>query len=207
MEKRQLRIADRQLGGGAGAMIVAELSGNHLGDYDRAKAIIEAACKAGADAVKLQTYTADTLTIPCDKEYFHISDGTIWDGMSEYEIYRQAQTPFEWMEGLFGYARSLGLICFSSPFDPSAVELLHSLDAPAYKIASYEITDIPLIRRCAAIGKPMILATGIARAEDIRLAVDSIRAEGNNDIILLKCTSSYPTPLSAVNLRMMPALG
>lgn len=203
-----LRIQNRLIGSGQPALIVAELSGNHLGSLERARSIIDAAADAGADAVKLQTYTADTLTIPCDKPWFRAgTEGSIWDGMTEYELYRSAETPFEWMAPLFEHTASRGLICFSSPFDPTAVALLQSLDAPAYKIASYEITDIPLIRLCARTGRPVILATGIARPSDIRLAVDAIRAEGNDQIILLKCTSAYPTPYSAVNLRMMPGLG
>ena len=201
-----IRIGDREIGKGCPIFLVAELSANHNGDYNKALELIHAAAEAGADAVKLQTYTADTLTLDCDKDYFKLDRGTIWDGTTLYKLYQEAFTPWEWHRGLQEEAKKLGLICFSSPFDPTAVSLMEELDMPAFKIASPEITDIPLIRLCASKHKPVILATGIAEESDIDLAVNTCRKEGNDDIILLKCVSAYPTPYEDVNLRMMPAL-
>ena len=201
-----IRIGDREIGKGCPIFLVAELSANHNQDYNKALELIHAAAEAGADAVKLQTYTADTLTLDCDKDYFKLDRGTIWDGTTLYKLYQEAFTPWEWHRGLQEEAKKLGLICFSSPFDPTAVSLMEELDMPAFKIASPEITDIPLIRLCASKHKPVILATGIAEESDIDLAVNTCRKEGNDDIILLKCVSAYPTPYEDVNLRMMPAL-
>ncbi len=150
--------------------------------------------------MKLQTYTADTLTLDCDNEYFQIQNGGLWDGQTLYKLYQSAYTPWEWHAELFAYAKSLGLLCFSTPFDDSAVDFLESLDNPIYKIASFEINDIPLIRYAARKGKPMILSTGIASLEEIREAVDACFAENNRDITLLACTSAYPTPLTQANL-------
>jgi len=180
--------------------IIAELSANHNGDISRALEIIKAAKEAGADAVKLQTYTPDTITLDCDNEYFRIKQGTVWDGRGLYELYAEAMTPWEWHEELFAYARSLGLEIFSSPFDKTAVDFLEKLTPCAYKIASFEITDTPLISYTAAKGRPMIISTGVATLEDIELAVQSCKEVGNNDITLLKCTSSYPAPLDEMNL-------
>jgi len=180
--------------------IIAELSANHNGDTGRALEIIKAAKEAGADAVKLQTYTPDTITLDCDNEYFRIKQGTVWDGRGLYELYAEAMTPWEWHEELFVYARSLGLEIFSSPFDKTAVDFLENLSPCAYKIASFEITDAPLISYAAAKGRPMIISTGVATLEDIELAVQSCKDAGNNDITLLKCTSSYPAPLDEMNL-------
>ena len=169
--------------------IIAELSANHNGSLETAIETIKAAKRAGADAIKLQTYTADTLTIDCKKEDFLINNGSIWDGKNFYELYKEAYTPWEWHPKLFEVAKSEGLVCFSSPFDMSAVDLLETLNVPLYKIASFEITDIPLIEYTASKGKPVILSTGIATLEDIELAIKTIRKQGNNEIALLKCTS------------------
>lgn len=184
-------------------MIVAEMSANHGGDKSVAIETIKAAKRAGADAIKLQTYTADTITLDCDKPDFVINEGSIWDGRKFYELYQKAYTPWEWHEELFKVAHDEGLICFSSPFDKTAVDLLESLNAPMYKIASFEITDIPLIEYAASKMKPMIIATGIAEIEDIQLAVDACRRVGNNDITLLKCTSAYPAPVEEANVVMI----
>lgn len=183
--------------------IVAELSANHNGSLDTAIQTIKAAKRAGADAIKLQTYTADTLTIDSDKPDFIIKNGSIWDGKSFYDLYQEAFTPWEWHGELFQVAKEEGLVCFSSPFDSSAVDFLEQFNVPAYKIASFEITDIPLIEYTASKGKPMILSTGIATQEDIELALDTIRKQGNDQIALLKCTSSYPAPLEEANLLMI----
>jgi pseudaminic acid synthase len=185
--------------------IIAELSANHNGSLENALNTIKAARRAGADAIKLQTYTPDTITIDCEKDDFKIK-GTIWDGKKLYDLYKEAYTPWEWHETLFATAREEGLICFSSPFDKTAVDLLENLGAPAYKIASFEITDIPLIGYVASKGKPVIISTGIAVLEDIELAVDTCRRMGNDQIILLKCTSSYPAPIEEANLAMIPDL-
>lgn len=185
-------------------LVVAELSANHNQKLDVAIKTILAAKKAGADAVKFQTYTADTITIDCDNEYFKIRNGTIWDGKTLYQLYKEAYTPWEWHEKLFQTARDEGLICFSTPFDKSAVDFLEKLNPPVYKIASFEITDIPLIKYTASKGKPLIISTGIADLSDIELAVNTCREAGNNQIILLKCTSSYPAPVEEANLLTIP---
>ena len=184
-------------------MIVAEMSANHNGSKELAIETIKAAKRAGADAIKMQTYTADTITLDCDKPDFIINEGSIWDGRKFYELYQKAYTPWEWHEELFKVAHEEGLICFSSPFDKTAVDLLESLDAPMYKIASFEITDIPLIEYAASKMKPMIMATGISTIEDIELAVNACRKVGNNDITLLKCTSAYPAPIEEANVIMI----
>lgn len=183
--------------------ILAELSANHNGSLENALETIRAAKRAGADAIKLQTYTPDTITIDCDKEDFKIK-GSIWDGKKLYDLYKEAYTPWEWHKELFAEARKVGLICFSSPFDKTAVDFLEDLDAPAYKIASLEITDIPLIEYVASKGKPVIISTGIAGLDDIELALDACKRMGNEQIILLKCTSSYPAPIEEANLSMIP---
>lgn len=186
-----------------GVFIIAEMSANHNGSLETAINTIRAAKRAGANAIKLQTYTADTLTIDSDKPDFIISNGSIWDGKSLYELYKQAFTPWEWHEELFRVAKEEGLVCFSSPFDSSAVDFLEQFNVPAYKIASFEITDIPLIEYTASKGKPMILSTGIATEEDIELALKTIREQGNEQIALLKCTSTYPAPIEEANLVMI----
>ena len=183
--------------------IIAELSANHNGSLETALETIKAAKRTGANAIKLQTYTADTLTIDCDKDDFIIKSGSIWDGQSYYKLYESAYTPWEWHQALFEEAEKQGLICFSSPFDKTAVDFLENLNVPAYKIASFEITDIPLIEYVASKGKPIILSTGIATMEDIELALDACRRMGNNDIALLKCTSSYPAPIEEANMVMV----
>lgn len=182
--------------------IIAELSANHNGSLETALETIKAAKRAGADCIKLQTYTADTLTIDCKKEDFKIK-GTIWEDKYLYDLYKEAYTPWDWHPQLFEAAKKEGLICFSSPFDKTAVDFLETLDVPAYKIASFEITDIPLIEYVAAKGKPVIISTGIAGIEDIELALDACHRMGNYDIALLKCTSSYPAPIEEANLAMI----
>ncbi len=185
--------------------IIAELSANHNGSLDNALATIKAAKRAGADCIKLQTYTADTITLDSDKEDFVIK-GTIWNGKKLHTLYQEAYTPWEWHEKIYQVAKEEGLICFSSPFDKTAVDLLEDLDSPAYKIASFEITDIPLIEYVASKGKPVIISTGIARQEDIELALDACHRMGNFDIALLKCTSSYPAPIEEANMCMVKDL-
>lgn len=187
-------------------MIVAELSANHNRSKQIAIDTIIAAKRTGADAVKLQTYTADTITLDCLKDDFKIKQDTIWDGRYFYDLYKEAYTPWEWHEELFHVAKEEGLICFSSPFDKTAVDFLVSLNNPIYKIASFEITDIPLIEYAAKQMKPMVLSTGIATEEDIQLAIDTCRSVGNDDITLLKCTSSYPASIEEANLCMIKDL-
>ncbi|KYG82854.1 pseudaminic acid synthase [Roseivirga echinicomitans] len=185
--------------------IIAELSANHNGSLVTAIETIRAAKRAGADAIKLQTYTADTITIDSDKDDFVIKD-TIWGGRKLYDLYKEAYTPWEWHKQLFEVAEMEGLVCFSSPFDKTAVDFLEKLDVPAYKIASFEITDIPLIEYVASKGKPVIISTGISEQADIELALDACRRMGNNDIALLKCTSSYPAPINEANMIMVKDL-
>lgn len=193
-------INEREIGKGCKPYIIAEMSGNHNGDINRAKELIRAAKHAGADAVKLQTYTADTITIDHDSDAFIIHGG-LWDGYKLYDLYKEAYTPWEWHQELFDEAKKNDITIFSSPFDHTAVDLLESLDAPAYKIASFELIDLPLIRRVAQTGKPMIMSTGNACLSEIEQAVDTARNNGCKDIILLHCTSGYPTPASEANLR------
>jgi pseudaminic acid synthase len=180
--------------------IIAELSANHNGSLDTALKTIDAMKASGADAVKLQTYTPDTITLDCDSEMFTISQGTLWDKRKFHDLYAEAMTPWEWHPILFEYAKSLGMEAFSSPFDNSAVDFLSELDVPAYKIASFEITDIPLIEYTARIGKPIIISTGIAELSDIEEALNACRRVGNDQITLLKCTSAYPAALEEMNL-------
>lgn len=184
--------------------IVAELSANHGHDIQIAKDTIRAAKEAGADAVKIQTYTADTITLDCDNEYFQIKQGTLWDGTTLYKLYQQASTPWEWHKELFDYAKEVGITIFSSPFDKTAVDLLEELETPVYKIASFEITDIPLIEYVASKGKPVIISTGIATIGEIKEAVDTCKKMGNYDVTLLKCTSSYPSPYEDMNILTIP---
>jgi len=183
--------------------IIAELSANHGGKLEVALDTVVAAKEAGADAIKIQTYTADTITINADTEDFYISGGTLWDKRKLYDLYTEASLPWEWHQAIFEKAREVGLVCFSTPFDHTAVDFLETLRNPIYKIASFEITDIPLISYAASKHKPMIISTGIATYEDIKLAVDTCKAAGNNDITLLKCTSSYPAPLEEANMTLM----
>lgn len=183
--------------------IIAELSANHGHKLEIALESVRAAKQAGADAIKIQTYTADTLTLNCDAPDFRLGKG-LWEGETYYSLYQKAYTPWKWHEEIFKVAQEEGLVCFSTPFDKTAVDLLESLDNPIYKIASFEITDIPLIRYIASKHKPIILSTGIAMEEDIQLALDTIRAEGCDDITLLKCTSAYPAPIEDANLLTIP---
>ena len=189
-----------------GVYIIAELSANHNGSIKIAKDTIKAAKEIGANAIKLQTYTADTLTLNCKKEDFIISGGTLWDGKSLYELYQEAYTPWEWHEELFQYARNIGIDIFSTPFDKTAVDFLEQFNPSAYKIASFEITDYDLIRYTASKGKPIIISTGIATISEIQDVVNICREVGNDDIVLLKCTSAYPAPIEEANLKMIPNL-
>jgi pseudaminic acid synthase len=189
----------------ANVFIIAELSANHNGNLETAIETIKAAKRAGANCIKLQTYTADTMTIRSEKDDFLIK-GTIWENYNLYKLYQEAYTPWEWHEKLFAVAKGEGLVCFSSPFDRTAVDFLENLNVPAYKIASFEITDIPLIEYVASKNKPIIISTGIADFEDIKLAVDTCKKVGNNQIALLKCTSSYPAPVEELNLCMITDL-
>lgn len=186
--------------------IIAELSANHGHKFETAVRTIQAAKEAGADAIKLQTYTADTITLDSDNSYFQIRQGTLWDGKTLYQLYREAYTPWDWQPKLKKIAEDLGLTCFSSPFDRTAVDFLETMNVPAYKIASFEINDIPLIEYAASTGKPMILSTGIATREDITEAIAACKRAGNSQIALLKCTSAYPAPFDAVDLRTLPDL-
>lgn len=183
--------------------IVAELSANHGHSLEIALASVHAAKEAGVDAIKIQTYTADTITLDCDAPDFIVKGGTLWDGQTLHGLYQQAYTPWEWHKAIFEEAKQCGLVCFSTPFDNSAVDLLESLDNPIYKIASFEITDVNLIRYAASKGKPMVISTGIATKEDIELAIKACHEVGNHDITLLRCVSAYPAPLENVNLRTM----
>ncbi len=201
-----ITIDNKEIGKGFPVFVVAELSANHLYDIEIAKNTIKAMCESGADAVKLQTYTPDTITIDSDKEYFQIRHSTLWDGKTLYSLYKEAYTPWEWHAELKKLANDLGLILFSSPFDNTSVDFLEEIDCPAYKIASFEMTDIPLIEYVASKGKPVIMSTGIATKEDIEEAVAACRRSNNDQIILLKCTSGYPAPVEEINLKMIPEL-
>ncbi len=201
---KTLTIGKKEIGEGRPAYIIAEMSANHLQDYERAEKIILEAKNAGADAVKLQSYRPDTITIDCRGEEFMATKGSLWEGRNLYSLYEEAYMPWEWHEGLFKYAEEIGIDIFSSPFDFTAVDLLEKLGAPAYKIASYEILDIPLIKRCAETGKPIILSTGIATVEDIERAVNACKDAGNNNVAILKCVSQYPTPYGDLNLSTIP---
>lgn len=200
---KTISIGKKKIGIGENTFIVTEMSANHLMDYHRAKAIIDAAKFSGADAIKLQTYTADTMTLKIKKEEFMASKGSPWEGMYLYDLYKEASTPWEWQKDLFEYAQEQGLICFSSPFDKTAVDFMMKIGMPAIKIASFEITDIPLIKYAASMGKPMILSTGIAKLEEISEAVSVCREVGNEQIILLKCTTSYPALYEDMNLSVI----
>ena len=201
-----MQIGNFKIDNESPVFIIAELSANHNGSLENALATIKAAKRAGADCIKLQTYTADTITLNSKKDDFKLKQGTIWDDKYLYDLYKEAYTPWEWHKQLFDAAAAEGLVCFSSPFDFTAVDLLEDLNTPAYKIASFEITDIPLIEYIASKGKPVIISTGIAEIEDIELAIDACKRNGNSDIALLKCTSSYPAPIEEANLLMVKDL-
>ena len=202
---QHIKIRDRRIGPDQPVYIVAEISGNHNQDFDEAVRILHAAKEAGADAIKLQTYTPDTITINCNTEPFRIK-GTMWEGRNLYELYGEAYTPWEWQPKLKQVANELGLDCFSSPFDFTAVDFLEKMDVPAHKIASFELVDIPLIQRVACTGKPVIMSTGMASLTEIDEAVRAFRDTGGKQLVLLKCTSAYPSPPEEMNLRTIPHL-
>lgn len=203
---KEIYIGERLISREAPAFIIAEMSANHLMDFDRAVAIMRAAKEAGADAIKLQTYTPDSITLNCDDPCFQITQGTIWDGTTLYKLYETAYTPWEWQPRLQKIAGELGLLFFSSPFDLQSIDFLEEMDVPAYKVASPEITDIPFLKKIAGTGKPVIISTGIAYMADIELAVRTCREAGNDKVILLKCTSTYPAPYEDINLRTIPSM-
>lgn len=197
---KNIKIAKSTISRDSKTYIVAEMSGNHNGHINRAKEIIKEVARTGADAIKLQTYTADTITIDCDSDIFMTGDG-LWQGRTLYDLYQEAHTPWEWQGELQDYALSLGLDFFSSPFDLTAIDFLEKLKVPAYKVASFEINDIPFLRKIARTGKPIIISTGIAYLSDIELAIKTCKSEGNENVILLKCTSEYPAPFEDMNLN------
>lgn len=201
----ELQLGNRFVGKGHKPFIVAELSGNHNQSLDTAIAMVDAAARAGADAIKLQTYTADSMTLDINTEEFTVSeDGSLWQDESLYQLYQKAATPYEWHETLFKHANSLGMLAFSSPFDRHAVDFLESLDVPCYKIASFELTDLPLVTYAASKGKPIILSTGMATVEEIQASLDAIKKTGNDQVILLKCTSTYPSTPENTHLNTIP---
>ncbi|MBI96477.1 pseudaminic acid synthase [bacterium] len=203
--KKKIVINGREIGDSCPPYIIAEMSANHNGSIERAIETIDEAARCGVDAIKLQTYTADTMTIDCDNEEF-ILRGGLWDGYKLYDLYKWAETPFEWHKKLFDHANNIGVTIFSTPFDESAVDLLESLETPAYKIASFEIVDIPLIKYISKKQKPIIMSTGMASEDEIHEAVQAVRSQGNDQLILLHCISSYPTPLESANLKQLPNL-
>ena len=200
-------IAQRPIGTDQPPFIIAEMSGNHNQSLERALAIVDAAAQAGAHALKIQTYTAETMTLDLDRDEFLITDkNSLWAGKNLYQLYDEAHTPWEWHQPIFDRARELGMIAFSTPFDESAVDFLETLSVPCYKIASFEMTDLPLIRKVAATGKPMIVSTGMANAAEIDETVRTARLAGCQDMVLLKCTSTYPATPANTNLRTIPHL-
>lgn len=203
--KQEFKIGNKMVGQGQPCFCVAEISGNHNGDFERAKEIIYAAKEAGADAIKLQTYTADSITLDCHNRYFTVGEG-LWKGMNMHQLYTEACTPYEWQPKLMELANSLGMECFSSPFDLEAIDYMEEWNMPAIKIASFEINEVQLIRKAASKHKPIIFATGIATKEDLDLAMEICREEGNEEVFMLKCVSAYPTKYEDMNLNMIPTL-
>ena len=201
--RKELMIDGKKLSDKSDTYIIAEMSANHLHNLDRAKRIIDVAKECGADAIKLQTYRPDTITIDCRGPEFMATPGSPWENMNLFELYKEAYTPWEWHGELMDYAKKVGITCFSSPFDLTAIDLLEELNVPAYKIASFEINDIPLIKKAAMTGKPIIMSTGIADMSDIELALRTCKEAGNHKVILLKCVSEYPTPYEEINLRTL----
>ena len=201
-----MKIDEKKIGSGQAVYIVAELSANHGGSLEKAKETIRAAAEAGADAIKVQTYRADTVTIDCDSELFTIKGGTIWDGSNLYSLYEQAYTPWEWHGELQQVAQECGIGFFSTPFDNTAVDFLEELNVPCHKVASFELVDLPLLKKIGSTGKPVIMSTGMASKEEIQEAVDTLKNKGCTDLILLKCTSSYPADPADANLRTLPDL-
>jgi len=202
----RIQVGDRCIGEALSTYVIAEVSANHNGDFTQAVRIVEAAKKAGADAIKLQTYTPDTITIQSSKEYFRVSGGTLWDGKTLYDLYGEAYTPWEWQPKLKQVANDLGMDLFSSAFDETAVDFLEQMGVPAHKVASFELVDIPLIEKMARTGKPLIMSTGMASIEEIEEAVSAARSAGATQIALLKCTSAYPARAEDMNLRTFPDL-
>jgi N-acetylneuraminate synthase len=203
---KNMSIMGKQIGEGAPVYMIAEMSANHGGDFEQAVKIIHAASDAGADAIKLQTYKPDTMTIDCRKDEFVVGKGTLWEGHSLYELYEEAYTPWEWHPELKRIAENIGLHLFSSPFDSTAVDFLETINVPAYKVASFELVDIPLLRRIGATRKPVIMSTGMANISEIEEAVTTLRRAGSQEIAILKCTSAYPAPAEEMNLRTIPSL-
>ena len=201
-----MRIAGRQIGAGNPVYVVAEISANHNQKFEYASRLVHAAKEAGADAVKLQTYTPETITIPCDSSHFQIAGGTLWGGRSLYELYKEASMPWEWQPKLKAIADELDITLFSSAFDPTAVDFLERMDVPAHKVASCELVDIPLIEKMARTGKPLILSTGMATLDEINEAMEAAREAGGRDVLLLKCTSAYPGQPEDMNLRTIPEM-
>lgn len=204
---KEIYIGGRLISEDSPAFIVAEMSANHMMDFDRAVAIMRAAKEAGADAIKIQTYTPDGITLDSEDPCFQITQGTLWDGITLHKLYESAYTPREWQPELKKTAEGMGLLFFSAPFDLDSVDFLEDMGIPAYKVGSPEITDIPLLKKIAQTGKPVIISTGIAYMSDIELALRTCREAGNEQVILLKCTSAYPTPYEEINLKTIPAMG